>query len=214
MEDRRIETHRRKADGRRVFTPQFKQEQVARVGSEELTVAELARERAAAQRVRELERALGKKVMAIEILQAARDDVKKDRASTAGPGGDGAEEGPELSGAWDQSRVCVSDDCRSARALCDGRGPRGHRADPHDLPHPVVVWCAARPRARQSGVCDRVQREAHPARRVERAVVQRRAGDRVLERRAGASRVCARLSRSRSDRACAVPRDLVGADIQ
>jgi hypothetical protein len=33
--------------------------------------------RAAQQRVRELERALGKKVMEIEILQAARDEVKK-----------------------------------------------------------------------------------------------------------------------------------------
>ena len=107
-----METHRRKADGRRVFTPQFKQEQVARFGRQELTVAELARElavapqlvrqwqrlstdgstaavtaneevvpvselRAAQQRVRELERALGKKVMEIEILQAARDEVKK-----------------------------------------------------------------------------------------------------------------------------------------
>jgi transposase len=107
-----METHRRKADGRRVFTPQFKQEQVARLGRQELTMAELARElavapqlirqwqrlssegstaavtanedvvpaselRAAQQRVRELERALGKKVMEIEILQAARDEVKK-----------------------------------------------------------------------------------------------------------------------------------------
>ena len=107
-----METHRRKADGRRVFTPQFKQEQVARLDRQELTVAELARElavapqlvrqwqrlsrdgstaavtandevvpaselRAAQQRVRELERALGKKVMEIEILQAARDEVKK-----------------------------------------------------------------------------------------------------------------------------------------
>jgi transposase len=107
-----METHRRKADGRRVFTPQFKQEQVARVERQELTVSELARElavspqlirqwqrlssagstaavtaneavvpaselRAAQQRVRELERALGKKVMEIEILQAAREEVKK-----------------------------------------------------------------------------------------------------------------------------------------
>ena len=107
-----METHQRKADGRRVFTPQFKQEQVARLSREDLTVAELARElavapplirqwqrlsaegstaavtaneevvpaselRAAQQRVRELERALGKKVMESEILQAARDEVKK-----------------------------------------------------------------------------------------------------------------------------------------
>ncbi len=39
-----METHRRKADGRRIFTPQFKQEQLARVARQELTVAELARE--------------------------------------------------------------------------------------------------------------------------------------------------------------------------
>lgn len=107
-----METHRRKADGRRVFTPQFKQEQLARLERQELTVAELTRElavapqlikqwqrlsaegstaavtaneevvpaselRVAQQRIRELERALGKKVMEIEILQAAREEVKK-----------------------------------------------------------------------------------------------------------------------------------------
>ena len=33
--------------------------------------------RAAQQRIRELERALGKKTMEIEILQAAREEVKK-----------------------------------------------------------------------------------------------------------------------------------------
>jgi transposase len=107
-----METHRRGSDGRRYFTPQFKQEQLARVAREELTLAELAREisvspqlirqwqrlsangstaavtaneevvpaselRAAQQRIKELERALGKKAMEIEILQAARDEVKK-----------------------------------------------------------------------------------------------------------------------------------------
>lgn len=107
-----METHRRKADGRRIFTPQFKQAQVARLEREELTVAELSRElvvapqqirkwqrlcsagsaaavtanepvvplselRLAQQRIKELERTLGKKVMEIEILQAARDEVKK-----------------------------------------------------------------------------------------------------------------------------------------
>lgn len=107
-----METHRRKADGRRIFTAQFKQEQVARLSRQELSLAELARElsvspqlvrqwqrlstegstaavtaneavvpaselRVAQQRIRELERALGKKVMEIEILQAARDEVKK-----------------------------------------------------------------------------------------------------------------------------------------
>ena len=107
-----METHKRGADGRRLFTAQFKQEQLARVGREELTLAELARElaispsvvrrwqqlstngsaaavradeevvpaselRTAQQRIKELERALGKKAMEIEILQAARDEVKK-----------------------------------------------------------------------------------------------------------------------------------------
>jgi transposase len=107
-----METHRRGADGRRLFTPAYKQEQLARIAKGELTLAELARElaispsvvrrwhhlstngstaavganeevvpaselRAAQQRIKELERALGKKTMEIEILQAARDEVKK-----------------------------------------------------------------------------------------------------------------------------------------
>ncbi len=107
-----METHRRGSDGRRYFTTQFKQEQIARVDRQELTLSELARElavqpsvvrrwqhlsakgssaavesnqevvpvselRTAQQRIRELERALGKKTMEIEILQAARDEVKK-----------------------------------------------------------------------------------------------------------------------------------------
>ncbi len=107
-----METHRRGSDGRRLFTAEFKQEQIARVGRQELTLAELSRElgvspsvvrrwqalrerggrtaiaanedvvpaselRAAQQRIKELERALGKKAMEIEILQAARDEVKK-----------------------------------------------------------------------------------------------------------------------------------------
>lgn len=107
-----METHRRGTDGRRIFTADFKQEQIARVARQELTISELARElsispsvvrrwqhlstngssaavgadedvvpaselRAARQHIRELERALGKKAMEIEILQAARDEVKK-----------------------------------------------------------------------------------------------------------------------------------------
>ena len=107
-----METHRRGADGRRLFNAPFKQEQLARIARGELTLPELARElaispsvvrrwqrlstngsaaavradeevvpaselRAAQQRIQELERALGKKAMEIEILQAARDEVKK-----------------------------------------------------------------------------------------------------------------------------------------
>ena len=52
-----MEAHRRKADGRRVFPPQFKPEQVARVDRQELTVAELARELAVApQLIRQWQR--------------------------------------------------------------------------------------------------------------------------------------------------------------
>lgn len=107
-----METHRRGTDGRRIFSPEFKREQIARVLRKELTAAELSRElgveqsvvrrwrhlvdrgsttavaaneevvpvselRAAQQRIRELERLLGKKTMEVEILQAARDEVKK-----------------------------------------------------------------------------------------------------------------------------------------
>ena len=102
----------RKADGRRIFTAEFKRETVQRILSGEKTLAEVSREldisptvirhwkrrfesgaatavradedvvpaselRAAQQRIKELERALGKKAMEIEILQAARDEVKK-----------------------------------------------------------------------------------------------------------------------------------------
>lgn len=102
----------RRADGRRIFSAAFKQEQLARVERGELTMAELARElgvypglvrrwkhlavkggqtavaanedvvpasalRGAEQRIRELERALGKKTMEVEILRAAQEEVKK-----------------------------------------------------------------------------------------------------------------------------------------
>jgi transposase len=107
-----MEAHRRGADGRRLFTAQFKQEQIARVTRGEVTAAELSRElavypsvvrrwlrlstrgsaaavganedvvptselQAAQQRIQELERALGKKTLEVEILQAAREEVKK-----------------------------------------------------------------------------------------------------------------------------------------
>ena len=107
-----METHRRGSDGRRIFTADFRQQQIAQVAREELALSDLAREltispsvvrrwqhlstngssaavgadeevvpaselRAAQQRIKKLERALGKKAMEIEILQAARDEVKK-----------------------------------------------------------------------------------------------------------------------------------------
>src|SRR3954469_6325254 len=102
----------RRADGRRIFSAEFKQAQLARVERGEVTMAELARElgvipglarrgkylvqksgqaavtanepvvpmsalRAAEQRIRDLERALGKKTMEVDILRTAQEEVKK-----------------------------------------------------------------------------------------------------------------------------------------
>ena len=102
----------RGADGRRLFTPEFKKQQIERVLRAEITLAELTREldvspsvvrkwrrlvehgstaamrangdvvsaqrlREAESRIRELERALGRKTMEVEILQAAQEEVKK-----------------------------------------------------------------------------------------------------------------------------------------
>lgn len=107
-----MESFRRGANGKRLFTPDFKREQIGRVTRGEVTLAELSRElqvspslvrrwkhlhdtgghaavsanedvvpaselRGAQQRIRELERALGRKVMEVEILQAAQAEVKK-----------------------------------------------------------------------------------------------------------------------------------------
>jgi transposase len=104
--------HPRKADGRRVFSAEFKRTTVQRILTGEKTVAELSREldiapsvirtwarrseagattavaanddvvpagqlRDAYGRIRELGRLLGKKQMEIEILEAAREVVKK-----------------------------------------------------------------------------------------------------------------------------------------
>ena len=118
-----MEKHQRGADGRRLFSAEFKQEAVRRITSGEISIAELSRElsispsllqhwknrvtggarvavvanedvvpvselKAAVQRIKELERALGRKTMEVEIsrmpciarlpaLQAARDEIKK-----------------------------------------------------------------------------------------------------------------------------------------
>jgi transposase len=107
-----MESVPRGSDGRRLFSPEFKREQVARLVRGELTISELSRElgisrsvlqrwkqliaqggetavaanedvvpaselRAAQQRIRELERLIGKQAVDLEILRAARDEVKK-----------------------------------------------------------------------------------------------------------------------------------------
>ena len=107
-----MENVSRGSDGRRLFTAEFKRQQIDRVLRGELTAAELSRElgvsrpliqkwkylvtkgaeaavgsngdvvpvselRAAQQRIKELERALGRATMENEILRAAREEVKK-----------------------------------------------------------------------------------------------------------------------------------------
>ena len=107
-----MESVPRGSDGRRLFSPEFKREQVARLARGEVTISELSRElgisrsvlqrwkhliaqggetavaagedvvpasepRAAQQRIRELERMIGKQAVDLEILRAARDEVKK-----------------------------------------------------------------------------------------------------------------------------------------
>src|SRR5213592_3696224 len=107
--------HRRKADGRRVFSTEFKRTAVQRILTGEKTLAELSREldispgvirnwkrfaeagattavqtsegvvpasqlREAYAKIREPERALGRKTMEVEILRAAREVVKNGRA--------------------------------------------------------------------------------------------------------------------------------------
>lgn len=117
----------RGADGRRLFTAEFKKEQIERVLRGEMTQAELCREldvevsvvrkwrrlveqgsqmavaaneevvpasalRQAQQRIQELERALGRKTMEVEILQMAQEEVKK-RPSLYGVSGKKASNG-------------------------------------------------------------------------------------------------------------------------
>lgn len=107
-----MESIARGTDGRRLFTAEFKRQQIDRVVRGELTVAELSRElgisrsliqrwkhlstkgaetavqaneavvpaselKAAQQQIRELQRLLGKKEVELEILRAAREEVKK-----------------------------------------------------------------------------------------------------------------------------------------
>src|SRR5262245_47911585 len=100
------------SDGRRLFTAEFKREQIDRILKGEITASELSRElgvarsliqrwkhlatkgaeaavgsngevvpvsdlRAAQARIKELERLVGKQTMELEILRAAREEVKK-----------------------------------------------------------------------------------------------------------------------------------------
>src|SRR6266850_2411412 len=134
--------HRRKADGRRVFSTEFKRTTVQRILTGEKTLAELSREldispsvirnwkrfaeagattavqasedvvpasqlREAYAKIRELERALGRKTMEVEILRVAQEVVKKRRRCAESPGGDHAVDDRDLRGPRERPAVRV-----------------------------------------------------------------------------------------------------------
>ena len=63
--------------------------------------------REAEQRIRELERALGRKTMEVEILQLAQAEVKKDRVTTACPSRERASGNGDLSNPGDEPEYGV-----------------------------------------------------------------------------------------------------------
>src|SRR5215813_1590052 len=158
--------HRRKADGRRVFSTEFKRTTVQRILTGEKTLAELSREldispgvirnwkrfaeagattavqasedvvpasqlREAYAKIRELERALGRKTMEVEILRAAQEIVKKTRRCAESPRGDPRAPHGDLPGPANRAADgLLRGPGRAGRALSpDGRSD-GPRADP------------------------------------------------------------------------------------
>ena len=73
--------------------------------------------KAAQQRIKELERALGRKTMEVEILEAARDEVKKNPIGTALSGNDPPSSGGDLPHVEDWPGDAVPHTPRSAGAL-------------------------------------------------------------------------------------------------
>jgi transposase len=149
--------YRRKADGRRVFSTEFKRETVQRIVTGEKTLAELSREldiapsvirswkrfaesgattavqanedvvptsqlREAYAKIRELERALGRKTMEVEILRTAQEIVKKLRRCAESPRGDPLTPHRHLPGPAD----------RAAHGVLREPGPAGRTLSPDD----------------------------------------------------------------------------------
>src|SRR6266404_8276195 len=252
--------HPRKADGRRVFSPEFKRTTVQRILTGEKTVAELSREldivpsvirtwarrseagaatavaanedvvpasqlREAYSRIRELERLLGRKQMEIEILEAARDIVKKVRGCAKGPGGDGAgDDGGLLHAGGEPADGVLRPPGAPAGALSAGRRCGGPPADPRGDQQPGHLWLPPGLGDGESDLSYRLQPQADsaghaaarahaaptgppaaraaaprpdPAAGVEPALVLRCVLDSLLERRGPLGGLRDRLSRSR-----------------
>src|SRR5712692_10513309 len=188
----------RKADGRRVFSAEFKRETVQRILSGEKTIAELSREfdvsptvirnwkrrfesgaatavkanedvvpaselQAAQAKIRELERALGRKTMEVEILRAAQEILKKVRRCAEGPVGDALSGGGDLQGLEDCPAHCLSRSASSRRGvLPQTRGRDRSSADPLGDEQPRELRHASDPRDGERGVPDAVRPASNP----------------------------------------------------
>jgi transposase len=160
---------KRKSDGRRIFTSDFKRSTVERIRSGTTTLAEVSREleiapavlrnwmrlverggktaveageevvalsrvRELEKQVRELQRLVGKQAMTIEILEAAREIVKKVHTCSKDRSGDRPPDGSRLSrapcGSSDgvpeaaTARGCLLSTCRGSRGLAPDHGRR------------------------------------------------------------------------------------------
>ena len=171
----------RKADGRRIFTAEFKRGVVQQLLKGEKTIAELSREfdisptivrnwkrryesgaatavkaneevvpaselQAAQARIRELERALGRKTMEVEILRAAQEILKKVRRCAKDPVGDGLSGGRDLQGLEDGPAHGLSRSTSSGRGvLSQTRGRDRSSADPFGDEQPGIVRHASDP---------------------------------------------------------------------
>ncbi len=177
----------RKADGRRVFTSEFKRTTVERIRSGESTVAEVAREmdiqptvirrwiklseggstaaveagesvvplsrvRDLEKQIKELQRLVGKQAMTIEILEAAREVVKKVHVCSKGPSGDGVADGCRLSSvAYRSSHSLSPAPAAYWVVLQAGRGSGDAAADYERGARTGELWGAARPCPGESG---------------------------------------------------------------
>ena len=98
--------------------------------------------REAQQRIRELERLLGRKQMEIEILEAAREVVKKDCGCAKGPGGDRPPRDEDLPDPADGPADGLLPSASPPRGILPVSGRRhGAPADPrrHQQPGPLRV---------------------------------------------------------------------------
>src|SRR5882724_5330764 len=168
----------RKADGRVVFTAEFKRKTVERIRSGETTLATIAREldiqpaiirrwvkldergsttavqagedvvpisrlRELEKQVKDLQRLVGKQAMTIEILEAAREVVKKVHTCSKGPSGDRASDDGGVPGAARGALDGLSAAAASRRRLLPAQHRPGSAARHHVGGEGTgELWCA------------------------------------------------------------------------